>query len=752
MKSLIRKSIFVIAILFISFKSSSAQELNPVKFVDPFIGATGEGHTFPGASLPYGMVKLGPDCGKLNSNSGYDANGEVKGISHVHVSGTGGPPKYGNVLVAATTGKVNVLNYGSLRSEEKAAPGYYAYRNAKFNLQSEHTVTHSVGFHKYTTDKNENLNLIFDLGSFLSGGDNKKAGEYSQELVGSEVRILSETEIEGYTRVRWGWNAGDAYTVYFYAVTDKPARESGTWKAGQLDKNKKEQYDSHEPVGAYFSFANDNSGEVKMKVGISFLSVGKAKQNVKNELPEWDFENTRANAANTWNEKLNKVVVKTKNEDQKKIFYSAVYKTMLMPVDRTGENPKWKSDAPYYDDFYCIWDTFRATHPFLTLVQEKEQIRMINSLIDIYKEEGYAPDARSGNSTGRTQGGSNSDVLIADAFVKGLKGINYEEALNSMIKNAEVPPGGDERMRGRGGINDYNNLGYVSTDYERAGSRTMEYAYNDYCIAIVAKGLGKEAVYEKYIQRSKNWENIWNKDIESDGAKGFIWPKRKDGTWSDKWNVHRSEGWSGWLYEGNSWEYSLYVPHDVANVIAKAGGNEKFVSRLDTFFTKKTQSYHPWLNDYYNVNNEPGFLTPTLYTYAGKSFKTNKTVRDIINKNYTSKPDGLPGNDDAGSMSAWYIFNTMGFFPVAGQDVYLITAPMFDEVSLKMAGGKTFKIIAKKLSNKNIYIKSATLNGIALDRAWFKHAEIKNGGIMEIEMTNKPISWDKILPPSFTQN
>jgi predicted alpha-1,2-mannosidase len=377
---------------------------------------------------------------------------------------------------------------------------------------------------------------------------------------------------------------------------------------------------------------------------------------------------------------------------------------------------------------------------------------MINSLIDIYKQEGYMPDARSGNSTGRTQGGSNSDVLIADAFVKGLKGINYEEALNSMIKNAEVPPGGDERMKGRGGINDYNKLGYVSTDYERAGSRTMEYAYNDYCIAVVAKGLGKAAVYDKYIQRSRNWENIWNKDIESDGAKGFIWPKRKDGTWSDQWNVHRSEGWSGWLYEGNSWEYSLYVPHDVANVIAKAGGNEKFVSRLDTFFTKKTQSYHPWLNDYYNVNNEPGFLTPTLYTYAGKSFKTNETVRDIINKNYTSKPDGLPGNDDAGSMSAWYVFNTMGFFPVAGQDVYLLTAPMFDEVNVILGNGKTFKIKANNLSDKNIYIKSVILNGTVLERAWFSHAEISNGGVMEIEMTNKPKNWDKILPPSLSLN
>lgn len=752
MKNLNLKAVILLTACSISSIQINAQALNLTKYVDPFIGATGEGHTFPGASLPYGMVKIGPDCGQLNSNSGYDADGKVKGVSHVHVSGTGGPPKYGNILVAASTGKVDILNYGSYRSEESATPGYYAYRSKEYNLQAAYTVTHSVGFHKYRPEKNEKLNLIFDLGSFLAGGDNKKSGEYSQELVGSEVRIISDTEIEGYTRIRWGWNVGEAYTVYFYAVTDKPAQEFVTWKSGKLEKDKKAQYDSHEPVGAYLTFGGNSFGEVKMKVGISFLSVGKAKQNVKVELPGWDFEKVKQDASNIWNEKLNKVVVKTKNEDQKKIFYSSVYRTMLMPVNRTGENPKWKSDAPYYDDFYCIWDTFRATHPFLTLIQQKEQVEMINSLIDIYKQEGYMPDARSGNSTGRTQGGSNSDVLIADAFVKGLKGIDYKEALNSMIKNAEVPPGGDERLMGRGGINDYNNLGYVSTAYERAGSRTMEYAYNDYCIAIVAKGLGKDAIYEKYIKRAENWKNIWNKNIESDGAKGFIWPKRKDGTWSDKWNVHRSEGWSGWLYEGNSWEYSLYVPHDVASIVEKAGGNEAFVSRLDTFFNKNTQSFHPWLNDYYNVNNEPGFLTPTLYTYAGKSFKTNQTVRKIITKNYTSKPNGLPGNDDAGSMSAWYIFNTMGFFPVAGQNIYLITAPMFNEVNLSLSDGKKFKIVANKLSAKNLYIKSIRLNGVDLDRAWFRHEEIKDGGFMEIEMTNKPMNWDKVLPPSLSTN
>jgi predicted alpha-1,2-mannosidase len=414
---------------------------------------------------------------------------------------------------------------------------------------------------------------------------------------------------------------------------------------------------------------------------------------------------------------------------------------MLMPVNRTGENPKWTSALPYYDDFYCIWDTYRATHPLLTLIQQKEQVAMINSLLDIYKQEGFMPDARSGNYTGRTQGGSNTDVLIADAYVKGLEGIDYNAALQAMLKNAEVPPGGDERKWGRGGLRDYNTIGYVSTDFERAGSRTMEYAYNDYCIALVAKGLGRDSIYRKYIAGSQKWKNIWNPKISSNGFTGFIWPRKKNGSWDPAWNVHKSEGWRGWLYEGNSWEYSLYVPHDVPGLITKAGGTVSFVKRLDTFFTKNAQTFHSWLNDYYNVNNEPGFLAPALYNYAGKPWRTTETVRKIISNNYTTKPDGLPGNDDAGSMSAWYAFHAMGFFPVAGQDLYLITAPLFDSVTIDLGEGKLFTVKCNALNDTNRYIKSATLNGKTLDRSWFRHSEIKNGGVLEFQMTSYPSSW-----------
>jgi predicted alpha-1,2-mannosidase len=718
------------------------KDINLTRYVDPFIGAVGEGHTFPGATLPYGMVKLGPDCAPLNSNSGYKPDGNIHGVSHVHVSGTGGPPKYGNVLVAATTGVVNPKDYATNRSNEKASPGYYAFQSPKYNIASEYTVSHSVGFHQYTAGTNGQLNLLFDLGSFLSWGGYKEDGELDQELVGSEIKFISPTEVEGYTRIRGGWNVGEAYTVYFSAVVDKPSSEFGTWKDKELQKGSNAQHDSGKPTGGYFSFAAKPGQIIKMKVGISFLSTGKAKQNIANEIPHWDFNKVKQKAEEVWNDKLKAVRVTTKDEDQKKIFYSSVYRTMLMPVNRTGENPKWVGATPYYDDFYCIWDTYRATHPLLTLLDEKRQVEMINSLLDIYKQEGYMPDARSGNYTGRTQGGSNTDVLIADAFVKGLAGIDYNLGLKAMLKNAEVPPGGDERKYGRGGLRDYNTIGYVSTDFERAGSRTMEYAYNDYCIALVAKGLGKDSLFKKYLAQSNNWKNLWNDTVKSDGFTGFVYPRKKDGDWKPGWNVHKSEGWNGWLYEGNSWEYSLYVPHDVKGLIQRMGGTDVFTRRLDTFFTKNSQSFHAWLNDYYNVNNEPGFLAPSLYNYVNKQYRTAETIRKIIAKNYSTKPDGLPGNDDAGSMSAWYAFNAMGFFPVAGQDLYLVTTPMFDEVTIYLANGKQFRIVAKNLNRENIYIRSASLNGKPLERNWFTHTEIKDGATLTFEMTSKPTAWD----------
>ncbi len=723
----------------------------PVGYVDPFIGTEGPGHVFPGASMPFGMVKLGPDC-KGHSNPGYISGELIEGFSHTHVSGTGGGAKYGNIMVAPRVGDIDLKDEGSSYSREKAEPGYYAAYLNKQKVYSELTVTHNAGFHRYTFPESKKSSLLIDAGHFLFFGD--QWGE-AQELVGSEINILSATEVEGYNRVRHGWNFGGPYTVYFYARLQKPAQEMGTWKGKDRYPAQKSQFDSGERTGGWFTFSTTDQEEVLLKVGISFVSSQKAKANLENSIPHWDFKQTRQHAFESWNNLLSKISIEA-SEEEKTVFYTNLYHVFLMPVDRTGENPKWECDAPYYDDFYAIWDTYRTSHPLMTILLPDRQTDMVKALLDIYKYEDYLPDARSGNYNGRTQGGSNADVLIHDAYVKGLDGIDYELALEAMLKNAEVPPGGDERKEGRGGLWDYNRIGYVSTDYERAGSRTLEYSYCDYCIAKLAEGLGKDEIHDKYLEKASSWLNLWDADYTSYGANGFIMPKKANGQWHKNFSLERraADGgdvvifdeftrgyWEAFFYESDAWEYSFFVPHDANRLIMACGGKEAFIRRLDTFF----------INDFFQVSNEPGFLTPHLYTYAGVYDKTAHRLHQILNDNYHTGRDGLPGNDDSGAMGAWFVFNAMGIYPNAGQDVYLIGTPLFEEVVINLPNDNTLRIIANDLNDNNYYIESAYLNGRSLKRAWLKHEEIASGGMLEFNMSDTPGKWEiTSVPPSMS--
>ncbi len=739
----------ILVVLVISLSNNSqSQDIptrNLTKYVDPFIGTEGGGHVFPGASLPFGMVKLGPDCGDLTSNSGYKSTGNIKGFSHVHVSGTGGGPKYGNVLVMPVTGDIDLANFSSPRAQEKASLGYYETDLTRYNVNARLSVTHKTGFHQYTFPATDQAHILIDAGSFL-----KRDHPESQQLVGSEIHIISKTEIGGYTRVRGGWNMGEAYTVYFYAKFDTEAESWGTWKGDSLNERSRTEIDTGEKTGAYLTFKTRDQQEINLKVGISFISEGKARKNLYTDIADWNFSKVKLSASYAWNHELNKVHVDFGSEEDKKIFYTALYHSMLMPVDRTGENPKWLSDTPYYDDYYAIWDTFRATHPLLSILNPDKQVEMLQSLLAIYEMEGYMPDARSGNENGRTQGGSNCDILIADAYVKGLKGLDYEKALQAMLKNAEIPPGDDARQEGRGGILAYNELGYVPTNltengkhlsipqgYERAGTRTVEYANCDWAIAQVAKGLGKNDIYKKYKKRASNWENLWRSSAKHDGESGFIWPKTRDGKWIKNFDALKAGSWNDFFYESHSWEYSLYVPQDVKGLIEKCGGKEAFISRLNHFFE----------NNYFNISNEPGFFTPCLYTYAGRPDKTAEVVKNTLRNHYSTKRSGLPGNDDAGSMSAWYAFHAIGLYPNAGQNVYIITSPVFGQSKIHLNNGKTFTINAENLSNENIYIIYAELNGQPLDKAWITHEDIVNGGELFLEMGDMPTEWGTKNPP-----
>lgn len=723
------------------------------QYVDPRIGSEGLGRVFIGPSCPYGMVKPSPDC-TPSPNSGWLPMPErVDGFAQVHVSGTGGGPKYGNVLVTPFGNGMDRVNHYDYREYETIRLGYYDTQFKQNGIRTEITTANRASFYRFTYPEDSLKSLAVDAGFFLGENPVQDARE-AQQFVGSEIQVLSDHEVAGYTRIRGGWNNGKAYTVYFYAETDRPFLQSLTWKGNRITEAQS-QYDSAEKTGALLRFAK-NDKVVQLKVGISFLSMQKAKINAHSEIPHWSFEKVHQDLLGQWEQLLQKIEINPSTPlAKKRMFYTGLYHTMLMPVDRTGENPLWSDPEPYYDDFYAIWDTYRSSSPLITLIDPKREADIVRSLVNIYKRDGYMPDARSGNSNGRTQGGSNAEIVIADAFVKGLKGIDYELALEAMLKDATVPPGGNEEAEGRGGLIPYLELGYIPHGVDRAGNRTVEYSYCDYAIALVAKGLGKEDLYQRYLKQSENWKNLWRGDYEHEGAKGFIMPRDKEGNWLDsipfghstrmqpkfKYTPVTFEGpwytpwWSMFFYEASSWEYSLSIPHDVPGLIEKCGGAADFEKRLDIFFDK----------GFFNVNNEPSFLTPCLYHWLGKPWRSSDRIREIIAKNYNDGPVGLPGNDDSGAMSSWLAFHMIGLYPNAGQDYYLIHTPLLTSTTFHLEGGKEFKVVAEGLSDKNCYIQGVTLNGKDYPYSVLRHKDIMAGGELVLKMGKKPGNWGKEL-------
>jgi predicted alpha-1,2-mannosidase len=711
--------------------------------VDPLLGVAGGGNVFPGPVVPFGMIKPGPDMVApegSDPNAGWNAEGAIRGFSQTHVSGTGGGAKYGNILVQATTGELAPIDSASPRAEEKASAGLYSVKLARYNVGVEITAARRSAIYRFRYPAGTKANLLFDVGHYLLSG--MRTGE-GQSLVASEVKVLSPTEVAGSTSITGGWNKQpNTYTVYFFAKTDTAAASWGTWLDSNLESGSKSATGrANSKSGAWLTFATKAGRPVLMKIGISFISVEQARRNLAAETPGFDFAATHAAALAKWNLALAKIEIKGATAEQQQIFYTAIYHTMLMPTDRTGENPLWKSAEPYYDDYYAIWDIFRTSGPLLTLIAPERETAIVRSLVDIYRHDGFLPDARSGNYNGRTQGGSNAEFMITDAYVKGLKGIDWATAYAAEVHDAEVSPA-DHFKEGRGGLDDWRNLGYVSIEgSDRTASVHMEYAANDFEIALLAKGLGNAADYKKYLARSGNWKNLWDADFSDGGFQGFIRPRHRDGSWLTPFTALDSGTWGGnTFYEGNSWTYSTFVPQDVASLIAKIGGPQKFVDWLDAFFAVPGR---------YDVGNEPGFLAPYLYNWAGCPDKTAEHVREIIAKSYHAGPTGLPGNDDSGAMSSWYAFGQMGIFPNAGQDVYLIGSPAYSQTTLHLAGGRDFVIEAREQSAENFYVNAATLNGKPLDRAWLRHSEIAVGGRLVLTMSKTPGHWgERNLPPS----
>ena len=715
------KRILVLALYSVlGLSSLMAQDYS--RYVDPRIGSEGLGRTFPGPCMPYGMAKPGPDAVTM-PNAGWAPIPEpVKGFSQMHVSGTGGGQKYGNILIQPYLDSKEIIQK---RVDEKISLGYYVctFENG---IRTEITASERCAFYRLDFGKKQKGKLLIDVATFL-GIDTIPDKREAQQYVDSYVTCDGKYAVSGWSTVRGGWNNGGPYTVYFYLQSDVPLLYNNV-------KESKTRLD----VTFLKSIAN-------LKLGISHISIAQAKRNI----PTCGFDAQLKHLRETWNGKLRKIEI-AGTEKQKRMFYTGIYHTMLMPVDKSGENPHF-SDTPYYDDYYAIWDTYRTSMPLLTLIDEDKQRDMIHSLLNIYKHDGYMPDARSGNWNGRTQGGSNAEIVIADAFAKGMKGIDYELALQAMVKDAEVPPMDvdsdsllDSALReslaaekhGRGGLKEYNSLGYIPYSIDRAGNRTVEYSYDDWCIAQVAKGLHHPDLYEKYMKRSGNWRNLWRSDYEWQGMRGFIMPRDAAGRWLDSVPWGKSKvyhplipyrpdtkvapwylpWWSTFFYEALSAEYSLSIPHDVPGLIEACGGKDAFIKRLDTFF----------VNKHYNVANEPSFLTPYLYHWVGRPDLSVERINQIVHDNYDDTPNGLPGNDDSGAMSSWLVFNMMGIYTVAGQNLYLVGSPMIPAYTIHLPNGKELKVVAKGNEwNVKSQYDEAILRGTSLT-----HRQLLKGGTL----------------------
>jgi predicted alpha-1,2-mannosidase len=740
MRTIVRSSMYLSlsALLFatpvVAQKPASKPVTDYTHNVDPFIGVDWGGNTFVGSAIPYGLVKVGPDMETFDgrrSGFGYSSSGVILGFSHLHLSGAQG--KYGNILVAPVTGPLDLSDIKTPRTDEVNHVGYYATTLSRYNVKAELTSSRRVGIHRYTFLKSQQAHITINVASALGLGTDWQA----QKFLGAEIHLTSNREAQGVARFTGGWNRGGEYKVYYYMVLDTPADATQTWTGKTLTEAKDAVVGADAPIGASFDFTTKANQVIQAKVGISFISAEQAKRNVQQEIPAWNFAAVHAAATALWNAELAKLTLSGESDSQRRQLYTAMYHMMLMPTDRTGENPGWQSSEPYYDDYYCIWDTYRSSSPLLTLISPDRQRDIIRSLIDIYRHTGYMPDARSGNDNGRTQGGSNANVVMADAWVKGLKGIDYETAFAAMVHDAEVPPA-DPQKEGRGGLKDYNEKGYVTLADERSGSRTAEYSYDDFAISEVACGLGKTKEAALYSSRAHNFEHLWDKDMTVEGFKGFMRPRNPDGTWAPPYLVVRGT-WPDFFYEGDIWTYSIYAPQDMRRLIEMAGGNEGFARRLDWTFLRR----------HFDVTNEPGFLLPVLYNYAGRPDKTADIVHMTLEKAFADNRAGIPGNDDSGAMSSWLIFSTLGLFPVAGQDVYLISTPSIPEASLDLGNGKKLRIVAKNLDGQglNRYVQSATLNGADLPNSWFRHAQIKDGATLVLTMGSAPSNWGKAVPP-----
>lgn len=726
--------IFATGLLSLPVTKVAAQQYT--KYVDPFIGTGGHGHTFPGATVPFSLVQLSPDNGKNGWDwvSGYHFSADsIAGFSHMHLSGTG-IGDWLDIAIMPLNQPVNKKDFDTRikfsHNNEKASPGYYEVRLDN-GIQAKLTSTERVGLHNYTFPKNTEPTIRLDLGHAYNW----------DRPMDTEIKILNDSTAIG-KRYSYGW--ANQQHIYFAIRFNKPfnsyllnGNKTNEKQISQLNNSRQGPVNA---VNAQFIFQKID--QVDLKVALSTSSAEKA-VDALNEIPNWDFNQVKSNAENQWEKELGKIKVESTDETLKKIFYSALYHTAVSPTlysDQDGEYKNYKGEFHKMNNagqrytLFSLWDTFRALKPLLTITQSERYTDMMNSMLAFYDENGLLPVWDLSTFETNTMTGYHAVPVLADAVLKDIPGIDQEKAFKAMLASA------NQKIRE---VPDYIEYGYVPQDVNGGSvTSTLEYAFDDYCISLVAKKLGKKKEFEEFTKRAKNYIHLF------DPNSGFMRAKLKNGKFVEPFDPFYSEHeFSKSQYiEGNAWQHSFFVPHDVRGLAKLFPKKDGLDNMLDTLFTAPSymtgENQSPDASGFigqYAHGNEPSHHIAYMYSYLGKPWKTQEKVRAIIDSMYHERPDGYAGNEDAGQMSAWAVWSMMGLYPASPVNgEYVFGSPALDKSDITMPNGKTFSIIAKNNSKKNIYIKSITLNGKPYKKTYITHKDMLKGGTLEFQMSDIP--------------
>lgn len=705
-------------------------------YVNMFFGTGDHSLCTIGPERPNASVCPGPDTMPSGYSTGYLPNAPICGFSHIHVNA--GEPKYGNFLFSPQIGlSTKIDSHCSEKSDEKPTASEYNVVLARYGIGVSFTPAEHSVIYKFRYPKSNDASLIIDAEHYHRLHSDKA----------EDIHITVGTDESGQT-VIYGYGLFDnpKYYLYFYAICDKTPKETGTFVGEKAFPNNEinvPRAEGEEIVGAgaFLRFDTEENEEIFVKVEISFGSVEKARAWLYKEIPEWDYDAVKNKTEKLWEKELGKIELAPETpESLKRMFYTSLYICHKMPRDRTGDINKF-GDAEMVDDHIAVWDTFRTLYPLYTITNPDFVTKTVNSFITRLRVNGCVRDiVNAGNERMRNQGGDNTDNIIAEAYLKGIDGVDWEEAYKVMKNNADEWRDDQIVWQPIKKASTYRDIGFIPADDEKTWvmccSKQLEYAYNDYLAALVAKGLGHKDDYEKYLKRSESWKTIWNPNIEYNGFRGFIWPKNRDGSFAapdDKLPSAETKclSWCNFFYEGTPFEYSFFVPHDIKTLIGKMGGEKEFNARLE--YGMKT-------NEIIWPGNQPGLIQAYLPNYTNEPWHTSELVRYHLDR-YTEK--GAPGCEDSGCMCSWYIFSVMGIFPCAGQDFYFLSSPSVERAKFNLPNGKTFIIKAENLSKENKYIQSVMLDGNKYNKAFIRHRDIMNGGELVFNMGKNPVNYTK---------